>query len=155
MIIDTPPGGSLGSIAVVLVALRVPLGSSVSAEPDSAAVVVAAESSSELDSVVEAAVEESSVADAELSSVLDGLSVDEASCVVDESSSCLLISPSILLANLWPGQAAATVVKTSNRARKVLTRPWDLMMNESLSEEAGSTIETLYFVECTMGTGRE
>lgn len=145
MIIDTPPGGSLGSIAVVFVALRVPLGSSVSAEPDSAAVVVAAEPSSELVAVVEAAAEESSVADAELSSVLEGLSVDEASCVVDESPSCLLISPSILLANLWPGQAAEIVVKTSSRARKVLRSPWDLMTDEGSSAVAGSTTKTVCF----------
>ena len=68
---------------MVFVALRELLGSSVSDEPDSAAVVVAAESLSSVFVSVADAAEDLSV------------TVDDGSSVVDDSWSCLRINPSI------------------------------------------------------------
>lgn len=121
-------------MAVVLVPLRVLLGSSVSTERDPVMVpdvVDSSESESEFESelesvsVAEAAEELSSVIVVELSSVGVG------SSVVVVSSSCLRINrpdPS------RSGQAAEIVVKRSRKARSVLRRPWALIVDLGLSE---------------------
>jgi hypothetical protein len=130
-----PPGGSLGSIAVVLVELREPLpvGLSVPDDRDPVMVLEAA-ALSELDSplVVVAAEDDLSVAEDDLSvAVADPLSVEDGCCVDDCTSFCLRIKPpSLFPSRPCSGHAVDTVVKRTRNVKRVLRRPLALMLKE-------------------------